>query len=415
MSTYLEQLDARKGQAVARMREILDGAAAENREVTAEEDANLAQIDSDLDRYDQEIERFSSMQEKADADSELRSIVEPVLAVQAKVERPSNRDDARLRAAWQKIRTENVGSAFESDLSRAFYDQLRGLTTPGGTAIATTFIDQVTVYERTATPMLDPAVVRIIPTTSGEPITFPRLTADPSFGGTLTAEAAAITEADPTLSSVTLNAYKYAGITLWSAELDQDNVIGLDDLIADAAGRQLGLNIGTALTTGDGSDKPNGFITAASNGGTATQKLSGGTANTFFGPDDLIDLMFSLATPYRNEGVWQMSNTAIKKVRKFKDNENQYIWEFGGIGQPDRVLGAPVYENPAMAAVASASKSVAFGDFKRYFVRRVLPVRVEVSKDYKFNTDQIAVKVVERVDGDLIDANAIAYLVSDNT
>jgi HK97 family phage major capsid protein len=68
-----------------------------------------------------------------------------------------------------------------------------------------------------------------------------------------------------------------------------------------------------------------------------------------------------------------------------------------------------------MAAVASASKSVAFGDFKRYFVRRVLPVRVEVSKDYKFNTDQIAVKVVERVDGDLIDTNAIAYLVSDNT
>ena len=415
MSTYLEQLDARKGQAVARMREILDGAAAENREVTAEEDANLAQIDGDLDRYDKEIERFSSMQEKADADSELRAIVEPVLAVQAKVERPSNKDDARLRAAWHKIRTENVGSAFESDLSRAFYDQLRGLTTPGGTAIATTFIDQVTVYERTATPMLDPAVVRIIPTTSGEPITFPRLTADPAFGGTLTAEAGTITELDPTLSSVTLNAYKYAGITLWSAELDQDNVIGLDDLIADAAGRQLGLNMGTALTTGDGSDKPNGFITAAANGGTATQKLSGGTANTFFGPDDLIDLMFSLATPYRSQGVWQMSNTAIKKVRKFKDNQNQYIWEFGGIGQPDRVLGEPVYENPAMAAVASASKSVAFGDFKRYFVRRVLPVRVEVSKDYKFNTDQIAVKVVERVDGDLIDTNAIAYLVSDNT
>jgi HK97 family phage major capsid protein len=415
MSTYLEQLAQRKGEAVHRMREILDGAAAESREVTTEEDASLTQIDSDLSRFDAEIERFTSMQEKADSDNELRAAIEPLLAVASRVDHPTNNDDQRFRDAWSQIRKGASGAVFESDLSPEFYQELRGLTTPGGTAIATTFIDQVTVYERTATPMLDPDVVRIIPTTSGEPLTFPRLTADPAFGGTLTAEAGAITELDPTLSSVTLNAYKYAGITLWSAELDQDNVIGLDDLIADAAGRQLGLNIGTALTTGDGSDKPNGFITAAANGGTASQKLSGGTANTFFGPDDLIDLMFSLASPYRTQGVWQMSNTAIKKVRKFKDNENQYIWEFGGVGAPDRVLGEPVYENPAMAAVASASKSVAFGDFKRYFVRRVLPVRVEVSKDYKFNTDQIAVKVVERVDGDLIDTNAIAYLVSDNT
>jgi HK97 family phage major capsid protein len=47
-------------------------------------------------------------------------------------------------------------------------------------------------------------------------------------------------------------------------------------------------------------------------------------------------------------------------------------------------------------------------------VRR-LPTRVDVSKDYKFNTDQLAVRTIERVDGDLPDTAAIVYLISSNT
>ena len=66
-----------------------------------------------------------------------------------------------------------------------------------------------------------------------------------------------------------------------------------------------------------------------------------------------------------------------------------------------------------MAAVASATKSVAYGDFSRYFVRKT-PTRVDMSQDYKFSTDQLALRTVERVDGDLIDTVSVAYLVSAN-
>ena len=41
-----------------------------------------------------------------------------------------------------------------------------------------------------------------------------------------------------------------------------------------------------------------------------------------------------------------------------------------------------------------------------------LPLRVEVSDEYKFSTDQRAIKVVERTDGDLVDTASVAYLVS---
>jgi HK97 family phage major capsid protein len=411
MSTYLEQLDARKATAANRMREILDGAAAENRELSAEEDANLATIDADLSRYNEERDRFVALEAKANQEGEVRSIIEQAVSASPVV--AAGPSDSELFArAFQAFRSSGSTTVFESHLSEAFARSLqtRALGVAGGSAVPTTFLDQVTVYERTGTPMLNPDVVTLLPTRTGNAITLPRLTADVSYGGSVTAEAGTIAEADPTISSVQLDSYKFPSITLWSAELDLDEVIGLEGLIAQSTSRELTLDIGTSLTTDNGSSKPNGFINAAANGGTA----SGTANNTFIGPDDIIDLFFGRAEPYRRVGTWQASSTGLAKIRKLKDANGQYMWVQGLAGAPDTVLGRPIYENPAMAAVASASKSVAFGDFKRYWVRKVTPTRVEVSKDYKFNTDQIAVKVVERVDGDLVDTAAIAYLVSAN-
>lgn len=408
MSSYLEQLDSRKATAANRMREILDGAAAENRELTAEENANLETIDVDLSRFTAERTRIVAMDEKAAADSELRAKMENVIAANPRTDRAEKSDREKLAGLFSAIRGGGQGGSFESHLS----DEFRALDVAdeGPDVAPQTLYDAITVYERTLTPMLNPSVVTVLNTTMGEPITLPRLTADPTASGTLVAEAAAITEADPTVSSVVLNAYKYAVINLWSAELDLDNTVGLEDVIARSSARELAIGIGTALTTADGSSKPQGFIGVATNGGTAT-----GTANnTFIGPDDIIDLFFGRAAPYRSVGTWQASTTGVAKIRKLKNADGDYMWVQGLGGAPDTVLGRPIYENPAMAAVASASKSVAFGDFSRYFVRRVTPARIDLSREYKFSTDQVALRTIERIDGDLVDTAAVAFLVSAN-
>lgn len=397
MSSYLDQLDSRKASAANRMREILDGAAAENRELTAEENANLETIDTDLSRFTSERERFVAMEEKANADSELRALVEPVLAAQAP--KPAQRG---LPDLWAEIK----GGAMIASADM----EIRALSTPGGSAVDETFFDQVVEYQRTLTPMMNPSVVTILPTRRGEQITIPYLSADVNYGGTVVAEAGGITAADPTLGPKLLGAFKYASITLWSQELETDEIIGLQDLIARSTARELAQDIGVHLTTGTATTQPNGIVTAAANGGTAT-----GTANnTFFGPDDLIDLFYGRAAPYRQMGTWLASSTALSKIRKLKNSNDDYLWTQGLGGQPDTVLGRPIFENPAMAAVASASKSVVFGDTSRYFVRRVTPARVELSRDYRFSTDELALKTVERIDGNLIDTAAVAYLVSAN-
>lgn len=403
--SYAHQVHDRYLVSVQAMRAITDAAAEEARELTPEENEQLERIDADIQRYSDEEKKHLDREDRAKAADETREVFAPILA---KVEKSGQvaPDALRLAKLFSDYRDTGFTGGFDSVLTPDF---VRALQSEGGSAIPTTFFEEVTVYERTMSPMLDPGVVTILNVSDGRPITLPRLTADPSVSGTVTAEAAGITEADPTISSIQLNAYKYAVITLWSSELGQDNVIGLDSLIAESCARELANDIGTALTTGDGSDDPNGFITAATNGGTA----SGTANNTFFGPSDVIDLFYSRAAPYRREGVWQASNTGLAKVRKHQDSNGQYIWQPSMIpGQPEMLLGRPIYENPAMAAAASASKSIAFGDFKKYFVQRVTPMRVELSKDYKFSTDELALKTVERVDGDLVDVAAVAFLVS---
>jgi len=404
-SSYANQVHDRYLSSVQSMRAITDAAAEEKRELTAEENEQLERIDVDIDRYREEEAKHLDREDRAKAADEQREVFAPILASLEKSGQVQA-DAMRLAKLFGDYRETGFTGGFNSDLTPNF---ARDLASPGGSAISTTFFEKVTVYERTRSPMLDPAVCTFLNVSDGRPITLPRLTADPSVSGTITAEAGTITETDPTISSIQLNAYKYAIITLWSSELGQDNVIGLDDLIADASARELAVDIGAALTTGDGSGDPNGFITAGSNAGTAT-----GTANnTFFGPNDVIDLYYSRAAPYRSVGVFQASNTGLAKVRKLQDSTGQHLWSASmAPGMPETLLGRPIYENPAMAAVASASKSIAFGDFKKYFVQRVTPMRVELSKDYKFNVDQLALKVVERVDGDLVDVDAVAFLVS---
>lgn len=375
---------------------------------SAEDKEKFERMEADIAQWKGEVDRLTALQARVLAADEAREGLEAMIARKPEsTGTPSEGDEDQL---LKLIRDANQGvlGAYDSNIRGSY---VRALATPGGTAVPTTLAEEVVRYEVDDNPMLNPAIVRVITTKSGEQINFPRLTANPVVGATITAEAGTLTAADPTISKVALDAYKVAGLTIWSSELDQDNVIDLRDLIAESLAENIGRGINGLLTTADGSNKPQGFIGVAANGGTAA-----GTANnTFVGGADLVDLFYSRKAAYRSRGTWMASSTGMAKVRKLQDSTGQFLWQPSlAAGQPETVLGRPIYENADMAAVASASKSFAFGDFKRFYVRRVTPTRVEMSKDYRFATDELAIRVIERVDGDLIDANAIAYLVSAN-
>lgn len=429
MDAQIARLTQKQGEAVAAMREIRDNPQGEDGGFSAEQLANLKTFNADFDRYQAEARELEQYRAKLAVTDHVHETID-----RAMVERSEDPDfnlpeGSEKRAFAAMASAERRGEAFGTvsfvarrTIGYSPFDSLgmqtRALSGNVGTAIPTNFADFVTVYERTLNPVM--GVSRVISTSNGQPIVLPRWTADVAGGSTVTAEAAGITEADPTVSQVTLNAYKRANTTLYSSELNQDNVIGLEGLLAEYVGRELGLAWGTAFTTGNDSTEANGFINAGTNGGTAAGTALNTAADTFFAWTDLVDLFYGLAAPYRSNASWMVANTALAKMRKFRDSTNNGIWGPGWgaplvAGQPETFLGRPVYENPAMAAVASATKSVAVGDFSKYVIRDVVPMRIDISDQYKFSTDQLAIRAITRRDGDLPDTTAIRYLVSANT
>jgi HK97 family phage major capsid protein len=358
---------------------LLDRATEEKRDLTAEEQVQFDRINAELDERAATIEAVRKAEEREAKAAEAAQGFE----VRANV----GNDNAILRA----IATgESRGYEFES----------RTLI-PSDNTVPKSFYAQVFDVARLVGPMLD--VSEVIRTSTGESLTIPTLTAYST--ATLATATATINSSDPTYSSVTLGAYKYGVIIPVSNELLVDAGFDLASHLAQQAGNALGFAINAALTTGDGSDKPNGVVTAAGSGITGSTGVAGA-----FTADNLIDLQYSLdGAARRLPGVAYMANTSsLGKIRKLKDDNGQYLYTVN-VGAPDNFAGFPIYENPAMASTGTAAKSVLFGHMPSYKVRMAGGLQVAQSSDYQFANDITNFRFLWRVDGDLTHASHIKY------
>lgn len=246
-------------------------------------------------------------------------------------------------------------------------------------------------------------------TSSGEPLVVPRATAHGNAAWI--GEGVLITEADPTLSSITLNAYGDKALLDISQELVQDDAFDILGYVARVMGRNAGLLAGAAYVVGDGSSKPTGFqpnVTVGATGPVGTTVSLGTQATAGQGSDLLVDLMYSVIGPYRENGAWMMNDASVGKVARLKGSGGEIIWQSGLVpGAPDTLIGKPIFTDPNMPVMAANAKSLAFGDFNGYAVRLVRGVRFERSDHAKFENDLISFKAVLRTDGKLIDTNAI--------
>jgi HK97 family phage major capsid protein len=309
-----------------------------------------------------------------------------------------------------KAEFDNGNSRYETavygkvDLSKR--DEFRTITDFGnsGSLYTTDFATNVAIFQRTVSPWIN--LASILNADNGRPINLPSLSADPTAYAP--GEGTAITAADPTLGSAALTTTAYKALGYVSQEAEEDELVGLLPIIAKVQGRSIGLKFGSDLTVA--------IVAAATNGGTASGVGGVGTATvTFIGLEDLLDLKFGLAAPYRQTGVWVMANALIKKIRKFHDGNGNYFYQSASNPQTAASFdGDAIYEDPYLAAPASVSKSVLYGDASAVVIKQ-MPLRVATSPDYQFNLDVIALKTVYRAGGALPDAAAIRYMISANT
>lgn len=392
-------------------RAILDQAAEEKRSTSPEEDERFDKLVTSAELHKKRADKLAEMDKNAEG---LAEAVRSRIGDQGDLTSGSGGPSAgtgdqqiidNIRSIVEGNRKNSAAQDTTEYWSESKIDlEKRAIAdfSDSGALYTTDFATKVAVFQRTVSPWIN--LASIINADNGRPLNLPNLTADPTSYSP--GEGTAITEATPTIGSAALTTTAYKGLSYISQEAEEDELVGLLGLIAKVQGRSIGLKFGSDLTVA--------LIAAMTNGGTASGLSGGGTA-TFIGYEDILDLKYGAAVPYRLAGSFVMSNGAIKKARKWTTTQGVYLWQPSiAAGQPPMLDDSPVYEDPYLAAVASASKSVVFGDVSAVVIKQ-MPLRIATSGDYLFNTDQIAIKTVYRAGGKLPDIAALRYLISANT
>jgi len=389
-SAFMKRLREQRANTWEQAKAILDAAAAENRDLTAEEQVSYDKMNADLDSVAARVKDLEEAETRSrETDEAIQRILDQKPVV--KDEQPTD-ESVALRAF---LRGEG-GRSFE--VGPESRDLTKGTATAGGNTVPTSFYNQLRAHLIEVSGILK-AGPTIFETASGENFDFPITTAHSS--GALIAEAGTLTESDPAFGKRTLGAYKYGMSVQLSSELLADTAVDLTGYLAMQAGRAVGNALGTDLAVGNGSSKPSGIVQTASTGVTGGTGVSGA-----FTADNLIDLYFSVIAPYRDSSAcaWIMKDSTLGSVRKLKDTTNQYLWQPSlQAGAPDLLLSKPVYTDPNIAAPALSAKSVVFGDISQYIVRLAGGVRFERSDEFAFQNDLVTFRCIVRGDGILAD------------
>ena len=218
------------------------------------------------------------------------------------------------------------------------------------------------------------------------------------------AEAATYAEKDPTVSNLTLGAFKAGSLTDVSAEMEQDNGVDLRGMLAEHASDSLGQIIGPWLATGAGTTEPTGLFTAAATGVTAV-------ATAAITADELLGLKHSVGARYRGRNAkWVMSDETFFAISKLKDGQGNYLLGSAGDGASPRIFGHEVVIDEDSPAMATGLDSIAFGDLSRFKIRQAGGFQLDRSEHAKFADGLIVWRFGIRLDSGLSDANAVKVL-----
>ncbi|AYF90873.1 phage major capsid protein [Pseudomonas sp. DY-1] len=210
----------------------------------------------------------------------------------------------------------------------------------------------------------------------------------------------------------------YANPAVTQKALD-DIFFDVEAWLADELSWEFDEQEGGSFITGNGTNKPKGFLAYANSAVTdkvgtrpfgTLQFVTSGAAAALSNPDRLIDLIHSLKRGYRRNAVFLGNGLTLAALRKLKDNEGNYLWRPGlEAGEPGILLGYRYEEDEAMPDIAADSIPLAFGDFKRgYTIADVRGTRV--LRDPFTNKPFVHFYTTKRVGGGVMDSLAIKLL-----
>jgi len=422
--TSLTELQEKRGRLVTQAREALDEIKKNTDEArSAELEARHDAIMGDFDKIEKQIKREedqAALEARfAARQDEQRAAKRPGAGTEDRASGSDAGNEMSYRSVFFKFIASGADLAALEPEERAvlkagvqaseeYRSQSSATGSAGGYTVPTELANEIVKSMKAWGPMYNEDVTTQVVTNSGAVIQLPTVddTSGTGYAHTQGADLVDDGSADVAFGQKQLEAYVFdTKFIKFSFELAQDSIFNMESLLGALLGERLGRVANAQLTTGTGTSAPNGVVTASSLGKTAASA-------TAIVSDELIDLVHSVDPAYRTSPKvgFQFNDLTLAAIRKLKDAENRYIWSMGDItkGQPGTLLGYRYDVNQAIANIATGNKVALFGDFGKYFVRKVGAPVIGVMRERFWPNLGIAGYI--RFDGELADTAAIKHL-----
>ncbi len=224
--------------------------------------------------------------------------------------------------------------------------------------------------------------------------------------------------ATPQIERISIPLHELSAMPKASQRLLDDSAFDVEGWLAERIADRFSRAECSAFITGDGVDKPTGFLNYSSvvedswTWGSLGYVATGadGDFNSVDSADAIVDLVYALGARYRANATFVMNSKTAGAVRKMKDADGRFLWSDGlSNGEPARLMGYPVLIAEDMPDITSDATAIAFGDFQSGYTIAERP-DLRILRDPFSAKPNVLFYATKRIGGDISDFAAIKLL-----
>jgi HK97 family phage major capsid protein len=214
-----------------------------------------------------------------------------------------------------------------------------------------------------------------------------QLTASTLYWVGMGAQAANVTESNPTYGQLTLMLRRGAVLVPIDIDLLRNATMAAEQLVRQDLVEQVALGHDLAHWDGAGGTEPRGIRNDPD-----LHSTSIGGAVTF---DHLKDAQTAIDARNGAYNAWITSPTVAGYLRKKKNSVNDYLWDIDPTGkEPNRLLGMPVYTSTQITA-----GEILLGNFPEFIIAEGGPLEIQILREADAKQLKIDILAVTRIDG----------------
>lgn len=381
------------------MQDLLKRAKAENRNLSADEHEQFGKMDKDLTAL------------KAQIDTELRAAAlsaefdttEPKKEIRAEKKDYNSAFGRLLRTGPGGLTSEEAQILAEK---RGTATQIVGTDSLGGYLVKDIWSDQIDSTMKQFGGMLENCYV--FKTETGGDFKIPT-DDNRATVAHIPGENTQSIVSDETFGIKTMGAFVIDSYWIKATyEMLADSAYDLEGYIRDRIAERIGRKLNTYLTTGTGSGEPAGVVTGSTLGKTCA-------AVAAVTRSEILDLIHSVDPAYRKSKSCKLmfNDSTLLAIKKLTigSADDRPLWQPSIImGEPDKLEGYPIVINQDMGSMATGVKFGLFGDFSKYWIRKVWDIALVVSKEKYIDYRAMAYNGFARYDGLLVNTAAVKHI-----